>query len=85
MLDSLSLLGLSFFSNLHPVLKYFQLIKASRVQRLGVLIKDSKQPLQVKGVMKISLLLFNLFLYVHWLACLLNYIVLENAPEFFEI
>jgi hypothetical protein len=39
-----------------------------------------KQPIQVKGVLKIFKLIFYLFLYLHWLACFWNIVVLYEGP-----
>lgn len=67
--DSLSLLGNSFFVQMHPWLKYFHLFKATRVFRVSEKIKKSDQPISVKGILKVFSLVFYLFLYLHWLDC----------------
>lgn len=43
------------------------------------------QPIYIKGIMKIALMIFNLFLYCHWLACLLNLAAWYNAPEVYFV
>ena len=30
-------------------------------------------------------MVLNLFLYIHWLACLLNLVIWQNAPEFYKV
>lgn len=40
--DSLSLLGSSVFTSIHPAFKYLQLLKATRVLRIGKMVHRSK-------------------------------------------
>lgn len=40
--DSHSLLGMTFFRQIHPSFKYFQLLKATRVVRIGKIIHRSQ-------------------------------------------
>ena len=45
----------------------------------------SKQPIKIKGLLLIGKLVFYLFLYVHWLACLWNMIVQINGPQVYHV
>lgn len=83
--DSLSLLGFYFFKQIAPAFKYFQLFKATRVFRLSVMVNGSVQPLEIKGLLKIAILVLNLFIYIHWLACFLNLVVWYNAPAVYFV
>lgn len=44
------------------------------------MIKKSKQPISVKGLMKTLNLILLLFLYLHWLACLWNLTIMQSSP-----
>ena len=83
--DTLSLLGMSFFTKFHSSLKQFQLFKATRVVRINSMINKSRQPIQIKGILKIGKLVFFLFLYLHWLACFWNLAVIVNGPDLFMV
>lgn len=56
-----------------------------RVFRISEIIRNSKQPIEIKMVMKICSYIFYLALYIHWLACIFNYLVLFNEPLAFII
>ena len=79
--DSLSLLGLSFFRDVHPFFKYFQLFKATRVARIGKMIHRSSLPIEMKSVLIIGKLVLYLFLYNHWSACLWNITISYKENE----
>ena len=83
--DTISLLGITIFKLIHPFFKTFQLFKAVRVYRMAELIRNSWQPIEVKVVMKICCYVLYIALYIHWLACIFNYLVLFNAPDAYFI
>ena len=83
--DTLSLLGMSFFTKIHTSLRQFQLFKATRVFRINSMINKSRQPIHIKGILKIGKLVFFLILYLHWVACIWNLSVVANGPDLFFV
>lgn len=83
--DVLALLGINFISQIHPLLKIFQLFKATRVFRMGKVINNSQMNAVNKAIANIFKLVMFLFLYLHWVGCLMLMVVQINAPQKIQI
>ena len=83
--DFLALLGMGFFTFISPYFKYFQLFKALRVFRINKMIQQSQTSVDVKAVCQLVKMCLYLFLYIHWIACIINAAFEHNSPKMFLI